>query len=400
MGVVQHSRLSALTARPLPAAVGVAPRAARAARPLRLAICAAGEIWGGVEQFVLTLAVALEREGTAPVVILFHDGLLARRLRDVGVTVDVLPHGAGHHPGAVAELRRALRRREINLLHVHGYKAMVVGALASRGLGIKVVKTEHGRLERPAGWRDLPAFAKLWAYAVLDRFASSTAVDAVAFVSRDIAETAGRWSRRVPRRVIYNGLAPSVVGRLSQVVASDGAFNIGIVGRLTKVKGHHHLFNALARVPHLKNLKLHVFGTGPLEADYRRLAETCGVSHKVVFHGFEPAVQEKMAALDLLIIPSEHEGLPYVVLEAMHLQVPIVASRVGGLTEALLDGECGILVPPKDPAALASAIEHAYRDPELRRRIAMRAQARLRRDFLASVMVRQYAAMYRTVTGH
>ena len=368
--------------------------------PLRLAICAAGEIWGGVEQFVLTLAGALEREASAATVVLFHDGLLARRLREAGVPVEVLRHGPGYDPRVVGELRRALRARKINLLHVHGYKATIVGALASRGLGIKVVKTEHGRLERPAGWRDLPAFAKLWAYAVLDRLASSSAVDAVAFVSRDIAETAGRCSSRVLRRVIYNGLAPSAVGRPSPLVASDGAFNIGIVGRLTKVKGHHHLLNALARVPHLDNLKLHVFGTGPLEADYRRLAETCGVSHKVVFHGFEPAIQEKMAALDLLIIPSEHEGLPYVVLEAMHLQVPIVASRVGGLKEALLDGECGILVPPKDPAALASAIEHAYREPELRRRIAARAHARLRRDFLASVMVRQYAGIYRAVAGH
>jgi glycosyltransferase involved in cell wall biosynthesis len=107
-----------------------------------------------------------------------------------------------------------------------------------------------------------------------------------------------------------------------------------------------------------------------------------------------------MGALDLLIIPSEHEGLPYVVLEAMHLKVPIVASRVGGLKEALLEGDCGILVPPKDPEALAAAIEHAYRDPELRRRLATRAHARLRRDFLASVMVRQYAGMYRTVTGY
>lgn len=369
-------------------------------RTLRLAICAAGEIWGGVEQFVLTLAGALEREGVSPIVVLFNDGLLARRLREAGVSVDVLRHGGGHDPRVIGELRRVLRRRAINLLHVHGYKATIVGALASRGLGVKVVKTEHGRLERPAGWRDLPAFAKLWAYVVLDRLASSSVVDGVAFVSRDIADNAGRWGRGVPRRVIYNGIAPAPRDHQGREASRGDAFNIGIVGRLTKVKGHHHLLRALARLPHLEDLRLHIFGTGPLDAEYRRTAEACGVSARVVFHGFEPAIQEKMAALDLLIIPSEHEGLPYVVLEAMHLKVPIVASRVGGLKEALLEGDCGILVPPKDPEALAAAIDHAYRDPELRRRLAARAHARLRRDFLASVMVRQYAGMYRTVAGH
>ena len=103
---------------------------------LRLAICAAGEIWGGVEQFVLTLAGALEREGAVPVVVLFHDGLLAHRLREAGVTVDVLAHGPGHDPRVIADLRRVLRARDINLLHVHGYKATIVGALASRGLAV------------------------------------------------------------------------------------------------------------------------------------------------------------------------------------------------------------------------------------------------------------------------
>jgi glycosyltransferase involved in cell wall biosynthesis len=316
------------------------------------------------------------------------------------VSVDVLTHGAGHRPLAVPELRRLLRRRAINLLHVHGYKATVVGVLASRGLGIKVVKTEHGRLERPAGWRDLPGFAKLWAYTALDRLASSALVDGVVFVSRDIAETGGRWRTGVPRRVIYNGLAPASRDKDPHAAPRDAAFNMGIVGRLTKVKGHQHLLNALALLTHLDDLKLHIFGTGPLHADYRRMAEERGLNRKVVFHGFEPAIQEKMAALDLLIIPSEHEGLPYVVLEAMYLKVPIVASRVGGLREALQDGDCGILVAPKDPAALAAAIEHAYRHPELRTRLASKAHARLRRDFLASVMVRQYALMYRTVVGY
>jgi glycosyltransferase involved in cell wall biosynthesis len=368
---------------------------------IRLAICATGEIWGGVEQFVLTLAHALAGERQPVMVILFHDGLLARRLRELPVHVEVLPHGPGHNPRAVAELRAILRRERINLLHVHGYKATIVGALASRSLGVKVVKTEHGRLERPAGRRDVPAFVKLWLNACLDSLVSRWAIDGLVFVSRDIADGASRFAPRVPKRVIYNGLAPSV--DVDQAASDprdgDGAFNIGIVGRLTKVKGHAHLLKALARLTHLHDLRLHVFGTGPLDALCRRLCDEQGLTSRVRFHGFEPAIHRHIAALDLLIIPSEHEGLPYVLLEAMYLKVPIIASRVGGLREVLEEGECGVLVAPRDPVALAAAIEQAYRHPELRTQLAALAHARLRRDFLASGMVRQYAVMYRAVMG-
>jgi glycosyltransferase involved in cell wall biosynthesis len=364
---------------------------------IRLAVCAAGEIWGGVEQFVLTLAAALAGERQPVMVILFHDGLLAGRLRELPVTVEVLPHGSGHNPLAVVELRALLRRERINLLHVHGYKATIVGAFASRGLDVKVVKTEHGRLERPAGRRDLPGFAKLFMNAYLERLVSRWAIDGLVFVSRDIADTAGRFAPRVPKRVIYNGLAPSFDGDRATGTPRDGAFNIGIVGRLTKVKGHAHLLNALARLTHLDDLRLHVFGTGPLDEQYRRLCDEQGLTKKVRFHGFEPAIHRHIAALDLLVIPSEHEGLPYVLLEAMYLKVPVIASRVGGLREVLEEGKCGVLVAPRDPVALAVAIEQAYRHPELRSRLAALAHARLRRDFLASGMVRQYALMYRTV---
>jgi L-malate glycosyltransferase len=366
---------------------------------VRLAICTAGEIWGGVEQFVLTLAHALAGEHQPVMVILFHDGLLARRLRELTVTVEVLAHGTGHDPRAVVELRDILRRERINLLHVHGYKATVVGAFARRSLDVKVVKTEHGRLERPGRRRDVLAFAKLWMNAGLDRLVSRWAIDGLVFVSRDIADSAGRVAPRVPKRVIYNGFAPAFGGDQApgRPRGGDHAFNIGIVGRLTKVKGHAHLLKALARLTHLDDLRLHVFGTGPLDGLCRRLCDEQGLTAKVRFHGFEPAIQRHMAALDLLIIPSEHEGLPYVLLEAMYLKVPVIASRVGGLREVLEEGQCGVLVAPRDPAALAAAIEQAYWHPELRARLAALAHARLRRDFLASVMVRQYAVMYRTV---
>src|SRR5438552_2784993 len=90
--------------------------------------------------------------------------------------------------------------------------------------------------------------------------------------------------------------------------------------------------------------------------------------------------------LDLLVMPSLHEGLPYALLEAMYLKVPVIASRVGGLMEVIEDGRSGVFVIPRDDVALAAAIERLYWNPELRGRLAQEAFRTVCRDFLAAGM--------------
>lgn len=359
--------------------------------PLRVAICAAGEIWGGVEQFVETLVAGLAADAIV-LVILFHEGELARRLRHARVPVHVMGTGK-YHPRLVSAMRRLLVERGTDVLHVHGYKATIVGALAARGTNVRVVKTEHGRLERLARWRDLPSYARMAINVSLDRVATWAAVDAVAFVSRDI-------QRATPRigRVIYNGIRPAEVADGKPGWRTPGHFHAGIVGRLDAVKGHACLFDALRRLSHLPDLRLHVFGSGPLEADLRRRCRAGSLESVVTFHGFQSPIEPHLCALDLLVMPSLHEGLPYALLEAMQLGVPVVASRVGGLIEAL-GGDCGVLVPAGDDAAMASAIERLYHNADLRGSLADRARRRIASDFHAAGMVGAYSALYRDASS-
>jgi glycosyltransferase involved in cell wall biosynthesis len=107
-----------------------------------------------------------------------------------------------------------------------------------------------------------------------------------------------------------------------------------------------------------------------------------------------------MAAFDLLVMPSLHEGLPYVLLEAMALKVPVVASRVGGIREVMDADECGVLVAPGDPARLADAIEKVYHCRELRDALARRGHETVQRRFLASRMVGEYVDLYRELLGN
>src|SRR6059036_208096 len=108
-----------------------------------VAICAAGELWGGVEECVFILARQLPRTGFLPRVLLFYEGPLAAQLRAAGVDVEVM-QGGRYDLGAVARVREVLQRERIPLLHAHGYKAAVTAALARVRLRVAVVKTEHG----------------------------------------------------------------------------------------------------------------------------------------------------------------------------------------------------------------------------------------------------------------
>ena len=364
--------------------------------PLRLAICSAGEIWGGVEQCIATLSQGLKTMNVQLVVILFHDGLLARKMRTLNLEVELLDGYAKYDPRAIGQLRRVLHHHRIDVVHLHGYKATIVGGLAALGTRVAVVKTEHGRVEPLAAWRALRGYCRLHINNVLDRVISRFLTDAVVFVSQDIERTAGSRTARLERRMIYNGIEP-VGGSAQDAPArwrSDGEFHIGIVGRIDKVKGHSQLIRALTRLDHLRGLRLHVFGAGPLENECRRLCHEAGVTERVCFHGFQEAIHMHMMSLDLLVMPSLHEGLPFALLEAMYLKVPVIASSVGGLREVIEDDQSGVLVPPGDEGALAAAIERQYWNPELRLRLAENAYRRVIRDFLAPEMVRRYAELY------
>jgi glycosyltransferase involved in cell wall biosynthesis len=367
----------------------------QAAPAVRVAICTAGEIWGGVERFIVTMATGLRSIGVEPFVVVFLDGPLAAALRDEQIAVHVLDSRAKYDPRMIWRLRALLRQHRINVLHVHGYKASVVGGLAAQGLHIKFVKTEHGQLEPLPRWSAIPSHGRLAANTLLERLTCRCLLDAQVFVSRDIQERLGFRASRIPQHVIYNGVdAPSL--RPEDPVRrcdSGKQFNIGIVGRIDKVKGHDVLLEAMAHLQHLERVRLHVFGSGPLEEQCKRLARGPALAGIVRFHGFEPAIHDRIAALDLLVIPSLHEGLPYVLLEAMYLKVPVIASRVGGLREVLEEG-CGVLVTPNDPAALAAAIEQLYRNSWLRAQLAAKAHTVVRQRFLAGDMVRQYHELY------
>ena len=359
----------------------------------RVALIAAGEIWGGVEQFLETVALELRRRGAGFVVLLLHEGALARRLRALDLPVEVVGGGSKYDPRSAIAVGRALRRHRIDVVHVHGYKASIVGGMAAKLHGRILVKTEHGRLEPFTGWGRVKMTVNLW----LDEAVSRRLLDSIVFVSRDIQRGLADRYRHIPQEVIYNAIRPAEDAPTNAAprLTPDGVFRVGIVGRLKPIKGHDVLLRALARPGTPPAIRLYVFGEGPLEPSLRALGAELDLGDRVTFLGFRENMPGYLRQLDAMAMPSRHEGIPYAALEAMAMGVPLVASDVGGLHEILEHEADALLVPPEDPAALADAIARLHDDGDLRARLARRAKEKVNARFLAAPMVDRYLDVYR-----
>ena len=174
------------------------------------------------------------------------------------------------------------------------------------------------------------------------------------------------------------------------------AFLIGTVGRLEPQKGMAYLIEAFAQLPDSAHPKqLWIVGAGLEERSLRRQAETAGVADRVHFLGARDDVPALMTRFDLFVLPSLWEGLPNVVLEAMAARRAVVATAVDGTPEAVADGETGLLVPPKNPQALATAMESLIKDSEKRTAYGEAGRQRVERVFGMDRMVAETEDIYR-----
>jgi len=200
--------------------------------------------------------------------------------------------------------------------------------------------------------------------------------------------------RLVPSGVDPDAFTPDPAARAAlrrEWALADDDVAVILVGVLEARKGHATLLEAAARLRDTR-LRWIFCGTGSLEAALRADATARGIA--VRFTGFRPDVARCLAAADVTVLPSLHEGLGVAALEAMAAARPVVASRVGGLAEVLVDGETGSLVPPRDADALAAALRPLAVAPDLRARMGAAGAARVRARYSAAAMAEGTLACY------
>jgi glycosyltransferase involved in cell wall biosynthesis len=172
---------------------------------------------------------------------------------------------------------------------------------------------------------------------------------------------------------------------------------IGAVARLVPVKGLHHLIDAAPIVlRHCPRARFLLVGEGEMRTALEARARARGLQAHILFAGYREDVASVIAGTDLVVLPSINEGMGRVLVMAMALGKPIVASRVGGVAELLGEGEAGILVPPGDPAALAEAITTLLRDTQRARALGDAGRRRAPR-YSAEAMLEALAKLYHEV---
>jgi glycosyltransferase involved in cell wall biosynthesis len=188
---------------------------------------------------------------------------------------------------------------------------------------------------------------------------------------------------------------PNRVEARRQLGATEDDLLIGIANRLAPVKGIEYAIRAMpAVVEALPNARLVIIGEGPAETDLRREAADSGVADRIDFAGFRREVPRLLAAFDLVVQPSLWEGLSISLLEAMAAGRPLVACDVQGNRDVIEHGVNGLMVPPRNPVALAEAMMRILTDASLAKRLGKNAESDCRRRFSQQRMVEQTLAIY------
>jgi len=220
------------------------------------------------------------------------------------------------------------------------------------------------------------------------------------YVTDDLARSRARADRGLHRCTIYNGIDPpdgTGVSRPREM--SPENFNLVIVGRVSPVKGIEFALRALLEPDVPISVHLNVIGTGPQQKELEDQARGLGIASRVHFLGFKRNVNDYLTYCDALLMPSLHEGLPYVLLEAMANGTPILASKVAGLAEILHDRQTALLFPVGDVQKIGQAIGNLVNDRELALRLGVEARRKQRESFTLERMGNQYWDLYRKALG-
>jgi glycosyltransferase involved in cell wall biosynthesis len=340
------------------------------------------------------------------------EGDMTPEARAQGLSVTQIP-ALRNHGGMIDAVKTVwalygeLRVSRPQIVHLHQFKARLLGALAARAAGVPhIVQTHHGTVLQ--GYFALPRAAAVAALErCLGRWLVHHTIAVSGAVSRELLD------RRIvaPQRitVIPIGLklapfleAPRHAGALRQELGIPlDAMVIGFVGRLVPIKAAHHFLEAVADIVRTAHRSVYaiVVGDGPQRPSLERQVREWAIGDRILFLGWRRDLARVYGDIDVLALSSLNEGTPVVIIEAMAARRAIVATRVGGVPDVVEDGRTGLLVEPNSPQRLAAALRRMIEHDALRQQFAAAAQAwvypRFDASTLCAAMKRYYLEIVR-----
>jgi glycosyltransferase involved in cell wall biosynthesis len=357
---------------------------------------------GGTERQLVQIAKGLDRESFEPVVVcLSKGGPLQEDLARFGVPVKIVGlrslRQIWHGPISLGRLVRIIGKERPDIVHGFLFWAYVLGAYAARLAGVPVVVASRRSLGIYK--RDKPHYLALEGLA--NRLTDLIVANSDA-VRSDVLEQEHLAARKVV--VIHNGVPTSGAGGVdierASVGAGPGSLVVGVLANLIPYKGHDFFLEAWQIVaPRFPSALALLIGEGPARGAIEERTRELGLERSVRLLGSRADSAALLGMVDLVVHPSHQEGFSNAILEAMAAAKPVVATNVGGNPEAVLDGVTGLLVPPNDSAALASAIIRLLGDPAARQMFGRAGRDRIQDNFTLDRMIGRYEALYRDLVG-
>jgi glycosyltransferase involved in cell wall biosynthesis len=322
-------------------------------------------------------------------------GYLTEQAEQLGIEVIVIPKlqrqiSLTMDISSVGEVRTVLRRLKPDLLHAHSSKAGVIGRLAARSTGVKSLFTAHGwAFTEGAGF--LQRSYGLIIEWILARFGNG-----VITVSKYDQDLARRFNVRAPGG---NWLIPNGVDQIKGNTESEKSREIRLlnIGRMARAKNQKLLLQAAAKIQ--RNFKLAIVGVGHFKTDLENMVRDLDLVDKVEFVGNAPEITTYFQASHIFVLSSDYEGLPLSILEAMSAGLPVVATDVGGVNEAVVDGGTGFLVDRGDSDALCEKITILIDNLSTRQKFAENGRDRYDRYFRLEKMCDSTLEVYQELIG-
>ncbi len=344
--------------------------------------------WRGGEQQLLYLVEGLREKGIGVAVACRAGEELEKRCEERGIETIPLK---GNSLTDILRIGAAAKRFDI--VHAHSAKAHTISAFSKKFHRKPVIYTR--RVDYPPRRNSLTSLK----YRLTDEVVAISKA-----VAEIVSSNTGIPVDRIP--VIPSAVEPDIERKVRNEAVErirkefDGKPLIGTAAALTEQKNIPNLIEA-ARILTEKypEAKFVVFGEGKLRQELERLIEEKGLKGNFILAGFRKNIEECIKALDLFVLPSDFEGLGSSILIAMALKVPVVATDVGGVSEAVINGETGLLVPRGNPVKLAHAISRVLEDKTLQKHVVSRAFNLINRKFSVDRMVDAYTQLYGEVVG-
>ena len=360
------------------------------------------DIHNGLIETFLLMAKEIDKKNYDFKVCVFNykGSPFGKKFCDLGGKLDSLGASWEDNPFIIYKLYKYFKKEKPHIVQTYILKPNLYGRLAAKLAGVPVIISTELTLKNQAPTilkriRDL-FFHPLNAY--LNRY-----TNVIICASEAIKK---QWENRVVGKKLKVIYPPFDVSKLENIKAlslkekreKNGNWVVGTVGRLSEEKRHIDLIRAFVMISNVfPKAKLVIVGNGPLKNYLEKQAKQLALEHKIIFAGFQENVFDWLMEMDIFILCSRSEGLGIAIMEAMAAGLPVVATKVGGIPEIVINNETGVLVEPEKPSELAETVIKLLTNPEKMRKMGENGRARVLTNFLPEHFVVQHDSIYKTL---